>query len=121
MSIAAWFVLGAIVSVLALRSLEKRPSKKTTQGGEVPPTTWPPTSWQPMPAGWRAMRPGELTDAMGAWAYSVLNHRPPYALWSTHEKTFDDVPVLGRVEWHPTRDMRPEGIHRGVTLYRKAN
>jgi len=112
--------LGVVaMGVFVLCALAIARERPRAPSDETPPTTWPPSfQWPSPPMGWRLMRSDEVTDEVGRWARSVLDHEPHYAMWSTHTATLAGVAVLGRIEWHPSPDLDPSKTHRGVTMYR---
>jgi hypothetical protein len=72
----------------------------------------------PMPAGWRLMTQSAVTPDMTTWAVDLLHEAQAtnLAIGDARIKSFGDVRVLARVEWHPP-DGNNAAVHVGVTLY----
>jgi hypothetical protein len=70
----------------------------------------------PIPVGYKLMLQSEVTPEITSWAVQILNDPADYPMFATAMKTFDELVVLLRVEWHPP-DFQNPTVHRGVTLY----
>ena len=111
---------GQCITVAACAAL----SDHTSYSGECPgPATieccikTPSTADNPpIPAGYHLMQQSQVTPDMTAWAVAILNDPLTYPMFATATKTFNALPVLARVEWHPP-DFQNGAVHRGVTLY----
>ena len=88
----------------------------TPDGGDADTTTPSIADNPPIPEGYKVMPQSEVTPDMTAWALSILHDPSAYPLFATATKTFDELTVLIRVEWH-VPDFQNTAVHRGVTLY----
>jgi GH25 family lysozyme M1 (1,4-beta-N-acetylmuramidase) len=70
----------------------------------------------PVPPGYKLLSQVAVTPAMTDWALKILRNPGTYPMFSTATLTFDGLPLLARVEWHPP-DFQNPAEHRGVTLY----
>jgi len=70
----------------------------------------------PIPAGYKVIPQSQVTPEMTTWAVMILNDATTHPMFDTVTKTFDELTLLLRVEWHPP-DFQNSTVHRGVTLY----
>lgn len=70
----------------------------------------------PIPNGYQLLSQLAVTPPMTDWAVKILRSAAEYPMFSTATLSFDHVPILARVEWHPP-DFQNHAEHRGVTLY----
>jgi hypothetical protein len=101
------------------------PPSPTPASGAPPAPGSDPSTWNPpLPPGWQMMADASVTPDMKQWALTIWKDPVSSPMFSTTQLSFNGVPTLARVEWHPPHAGMTSGvlstIHRGVTLYQRA-